>query len=268
MKIKKRQNRILGILRAMQRIVTIEELTQMLDVSGITIRRDLQDLEETKAIIRTHGGCMLAGRFAIETEYHRRVAINFELKRAIGKRAAQEINDGDVILIEEGTSAFHLSTQLSHFKSLSVYTNSLAMISELSRLPNINLNILGGTVNSEQYSVSGYLTESTIEQIRFDKVFLEVDAIDTSGICYENNDSIARLAKIMLRQGKEKILLSDHTKIGRSAYFSYGSLDDFDKWITTPLTDNELLKRFQKKTEVIISEVNNDDINGNGDVII
>ncbi len=256
MKIQNRQSKILEILRAIQRIVTIEEFVEILEVSSITIRRDLQELEEKKAIIRTHGGCMLAGRLAMETEYHKRVAINFELKRAIGKRAALEINDGDVILIEEGSTAFHLSTHLSHFKSLSVYTNSLALISELSRLPNITLNLLGGVVNIEQYSVSGFLTESMIEHIRFDKVFLEVDALDTSGVCYENNESVARLAKIMLRQSKERILLCDHTKIGRNAYFSYASLDDFDKWITTPEINTEQLNFFKKKTEVIIATSN------------
>ena len=254
MKIQNRQVKILEILRAMQRIVTIDEFINILGVSGITIRRDLQELEEKKAVIRTHGGCMLAGRLAMETEYHKRVAINFELKRAIGKRAAMEINDGDVIMIEEGSTAFHLSTHLSNFKSLSVYTNSLALISELSRLPNVTLNLLGGVVNINQYSVSGYITESMIEHIRFDKVFLEVDALDTSGICYENSEPIARLAKIMLRQGKEKILLCDHTKIARDAYFSYASLDDFDKWITTPKVNEEQLKMFRKKTNVILTE--------------
>ncbi len=254
MKIQNRQVKILEILRAMQRIVTIEEFIKILGVSGITIRRDLQELEEKKAIIRTHGGCMLAGRLAMETEYHKRVAINFELKRAIGERAAQEINDGDIILIEEGSTAFHLSTHLSNFKSLSVYTNSLALISELSRLPNVTLNLLGGVVNIDQYSVSGYITESMIEHIRFDKVFLEVDALDTSGTCFENSESIARLAKIMLRQGKEKILLCDHTKLGRNAYFSYASLDDFDKWITTPEINEEQLKLFRKKTNVILTK--------------
>ncbi|NPA44845.1 MAG: DeoR/GlpR transcriptional regulator [Chlorobi bacterium] len=254
MKIQNRQVKILEILRAMQRIVTINELVDILGVSGITIRRDLQELEEKKAVIRTHGGCMLAGRLAMETEYHKRVAVNFELKRAIGKRAAKEINDGDIILIEEGTTCFHLSTHLSHFKSLSVYTNSLALISELSRMPNITLNLLGGVVDMDHYSVSGYITESMIEHIKFDKVFLEVDALDTSGICYENNESIARLAKIMLRQGKERILLCDHTKLGRNAYFSYASLDDFDKWITTPEINEEQLKLFRKKTDVILTE--------------
>jgi len=64
MKIKERQNQILAILRAMQRIVMIDELSKILHVSQVTIRRDLQDLENEKAIIRTHGGCMHAGRIA------------------------------------------------------------------------------------------------------------------------------------------------------------------------------------------------------------
>jgi len=236
----------------MQRIVSIDELSEIINVSNITIRRDLQDLEEKKAIIRTHGGCMLAGRFMMETQYHKRVATNFDLKQPIGQRAAKEINDGDRILIDDGSTTFHISANLGHFKSLSVYTNSLAMISELSRFPNIKLYLFGGVVNDQLYSVEGYLTEDTIEHTRFDKIFLGVDAIDYSGTCFVNKESSARLTQIMLRQGKERILLCDHTKISKEAYYSYATLDDFDKWITTPIADKQQLQYFSKKTNLII----------------
>ncbi len=253
MKIKERQAKILEFLRIMQRIVIIDELSKILKVSDITIRRDLQDLEYKKAIIRTHGGCMLAGRIGMETQYHKRVATNFDLKQPIGKRAALEINDGDKILIDEGSTAFHLSSNLSHFKSLSVYTNSLALISELSRLPNITLNLFGGVINNQLYSMEGYLTENSIEQIIFDKIFLGVDAIDRFGTCFANKESSARLMQVMLRHGKEKILLCDHTKVGKDAYFSFATLDDFDKWITSSSTDNHLLNDFKRKTQIIIA---------------
>ena len=68
--------------------VHVDELSRILKVSALTIRRDLKELSEQKAIIRTHGGCLLAGRVALESEYHKKVATNFDLKQKIGKRAA------------------------------------------------------------------------------------------------------------------------------------------------------------------------------------
>ncbi len=253
MKIQKRQNKILAFLRAMQREVTIDELSEMLHVSPVTIRRDLHELEKEKAIIRTHGGCMNAGRMAMETEYHKKVALNFDLKQSIGKRAAGEVAEGDVILVDDGSTTFHIAAHLGHFKSLSVYTNSFALIPELKRFPGISLSILGGEVDADRYSVSGYLTEDVIERIRFDKVFLGVDAIDASGRCFVKSESLARLARIMLRNGREKILLSDHTKVGLEEHFSYGTLDDFDKWITTRGIGKKQMEVFNKLTKVILS---------------
>jgi len=179
--------------------------------------------------------------------------LNFNLKRAIGKRAAKEVREGEVILVDDGSTTFHLSTHLNHFQSLYIYTNSFALIPELKRFPGVVLNILGGIVDPDRYSVSGYLTEQVSERIRFDKVFLGVDAIDDSGRCFVKSESIARLAQIMLRSGREKILLSDHTKVGLDAYFSYGSLDDFDKWITTPGTHKKQMDLYKKMTQIIIA---------------
>lgn len=254
MKVKERENRILEILRVMQRVVMIDELSELLNVSKITVRRDLQVLENKRTIIRTHGGCMLAGRLGMETQYRKKVVTNFNLKQNIGKRAAQEIRDGEKILIDDGSTAFHLLANLNRFKSLSVYTNSLAIISELNHFPSINFYLFGGVVNEEHYSVGGYLTQLTIEQIKFDKVFLGVSAIDNNGICFANSESSARLTQIMLRNSKERILLCDQTKVGKDAYYSFATLDDFDIWITTPIpiSNEHLLKEFQRKTKLIM----------------
>jgi len=251
LKRKHRQNKTLAILRAMQTEVQVDELSRILEVSALTIRRDLKELAEQKAIIRTHGGCLLAGRVALESEYHNKVATNFYLKQKIGKRAASIVNPGEVILVDDGSTTFHLVTNLNSIHPLTVYTNSLILVSELRRHPGITLNILGGEINQESYSVSGSLTEECIEKFYFDKVFLGVDAVDENGKCFVKNASTARLAQIILRSGKEKILLGDHNKVKIDVGFSYGSLHDFDKWITTPGINKKLLEVFRYMTKVI-----------------
>ncbi len=250
MKTKNRQNKILSLLRAMQMEVQVDKLSEILGVSPLTIRRDLKELSEEKAIIRTHGGCLLAGRVALESEYHKKVATNFDLKQKIGKKAAKEINPGDVILIDDGSTTFHLATNLGNINPLIIYTNSLILVTELSRYPDIALNILGGVINQESYSVSGSITEKILENIHFDKVFMGIDALDENGKCFVKSASSARLAQIMLRSGKEKILLGDHTKVKADSGFSYGSLNDFDQWITTSGIEKKQLDLYKKMTKV------------------
>jgi len=122
LKSKNRQNKILALLRAMQDEVQVDKLSEILEVSPLTIRRDLKELAEEKAIIRTHGGCILAGRVALESQYHKKVAKNFILKQKIGIRAATLIKANDVILIDDGSTTFHLATNLSNINPLTVYT--------------------------------------------------------------------------------------------------------------------------------------------------
>ncbi|MEN8228862.1 MAG: DeoR/GlpR family DNA-binding transcription regulator [Bacteroidota bacterium] len=251
MKTRIRQNKILDIVRAMQVEIHVEELSEILKVSPLTIRRDLKELALQKAIIRTHGGCLLAGRVALESEYHKKVATNFDLKQRIGKRAAATIKPGEVILVDEGTTAFHLATSLGNIHPLMVYSNSLILVSELSRYPDITMHILGGVINQESYSVSGSMTEESLENIHFDRVFVGVDGVDENGKCFVKRASTARLTQFMLRSGKEKILLADHTKVKHDTGFSYGNLEDFNQWITTPGIDKKRLEKYKRLTNVI-----------------
>jgi len=254
MKTRNRQNKIIALLRAMQEEVHVDKLSEILGVSPLTIRRDLKELADEKAIIRTHGGCMLAGRSAFESEYHKKVATNFDLKQKVGSKAATLIKKNEVILIDDGSTTFHLATSLENISPLTIYTNSLVLVTELSRFKDISLNILGGEINQESYSVSGSLTEKVLEDIHFDKVFLGIDWLGEDGKCYVRSASSARLAQAMLKSSKEKILLGDHTKLKSGSGFSYGSLEDFDQWITTKGLDKNQLEGYGKMTTVSVQK--------------
>lgn len=240
MKIEERQNRILAILRAMQREIRVEELAEMMDVSSLTIRRDLDQLSSDKTIIRTHGGCLSVGRAALETEYHKKVGLNFDLKQAIGREASTLLEDGDSLLLNDGSTTFHLATHLGSDKKLTVFTNSLAMITEISRFSNVQLFILGGKYSDTSYSLRGSLLEQVLENYTFDKVFLGADAIDEKGRCMVSTTEEARLTRFMLDSGRMKILLADHTKTSADGHCAYGSLSDFDIWITTHGLDRSI----------------------------
>ena len=223
-------------------------------MSPLTIRRDLVELAEEKAIIRTHGGCILAGSSALESEYHKKVAKHFDLKQKIGINAAALVKENEVILIDDGSTTFHLANNLGDINPLTIYTNSLVLANELRRYPHITINILGGAIIQGKYSVSGSLTEKILEDIHFDKVFLGIDWLDENGKCFVKSTSSARLAQAMLKSSREKILLGDHTKVMPGSGFSYGNLADFDQWITTSGIEKELLGKFNKMTKISIQK--------------
>jgi DeoR/GlpR family transcriptional regulator of sugar metabolism len=238
----RRQQEIISLLRAMQTELRAEELARMLGVSPLTIRRDLKRLAADSAIIRTHGGCLAAGRAALETGYHQKVALNFNLKQAIGRAAAAEVEPGDTLLINDGSTTYHLAAQLEGRGPLTVYTNSLAMITDLSRCPDLALYILGGRYNGELYSLQGGLTEQVLESVAFDECFIGADAVTLDGQCLVSTPEEASLTRAMLRRARRRILLADHTKFAAEGHFAYGTLRDFNLWITTPGLQREQLE--------------------------
>ena len=250
MKPAERQQRILAFLRAMQREFRVEQLASSLNVSPLTVRRDLEVLAGQKAIIRTHGGCIAASHAALETEYQKKVALNFELKQAIGRKAAGLVEPHSTILMNDGSTTFHLAAFLCDRGPLSVYTNSLSMITELNRHGNIRLYILAGEYNSELSSLQGSLTEHLLQSLRFDLVFLGADSISEQGHCLVSTPDEARLTQAMLQSGRRHVLLADHTKINAHAHIAYGALSDFDVWVTTRGIAAPLLSELRKQTSI------------------
>ncbi len=246
MKPEERQEKILRRLRALQKEWRVEEIARSLNVSPLTIRRDLDVLEQNGSILRTHGGCVYAGRMAMDSAYHQKVGHNFDLKEAIGMEAAREIHAGDAVFITDGSTCCHLASHLDENMKIHVYTNSLAMVPEILRAPNARLYIIGGEYHRELFCLGGSHLQTAMEKLTFDIVFLGTDAIDKAGICKVHDPETARLTKIMMSKGKRKILLADHTKLNESAHVAYASISDFDLWITTKGLPVSIKKKFSK----------------------
>jgi len=245
-----RQSEIIALLRAMQTELRVDDLARMLDVSALTIRRDLEQLAGDGLLIRTHGGCIAAGRAALESEYHSKVAQNFVLKQAVGRAAAAEVQPGSVVLVNDGSTTYHVAAHLDEKIPLTVYTNSIAMITDLGRIPGLALYILGGRYNSGLYSLQGSLTEQVLESLQFDVCFIGADAVTAEGLCMVESPEEASLTRAMLRRARRRVLLADHTKCGSGGYFAYGALRDFNLWITTPGVAPELSRMYRTMVDI------------------
>lgn len=244
-----RQQQILALARAIQKEWKVEELAGEMRVSAITIRRDLDSLGRQGAIIRTLGGCLIDNRSRLAA-YHERVAKNFKAKQAIGRAAAKEIKRGDVLLINDGSTTFHLSGCLDQCGPITVYTNSVVMVGEISRFPNVRLNILGGEYRADLFYLGGSFLERVLETIKADIAFIGADAVSPEGGCYCQDEEAARIARMTMRQARRSILLADHSKVGARASVRYAQLRDFDLWITSIGLKGSARKRLEHMTRM------------------
>lgn len=249
-----RKDRILELLRALQKELSVEHLASEFSVSPLTIRRDLEALARDNLIIRTHGGCMALGRTALETEYNRKVARNFDLKKEIARRTIEDISDGETILLNDGSTTFHVAMQLHRLRSATVYTNSLAIVSEFTRHRHIKLCILGGEYSEELYSMHGSLTEFLLEKLHFDRVILGADAVDEEGTCIVPTPEEARLTRIMMQNARHRILVADHTKIRARSHVACAHLSEFECWITSAGIAEEDLRNYAVMTRMIVAD--------------
>jgi DeoR/GlpR family transcriptional regulator of sugar metabolism len=251
-----RQKEIWDFLKSVQRVAGIEELAEKFSVSSLTIRRDLNKLAESGSIIITPGGGLFIGNAAQEILFNKRVAVNWDLKRAIGRRAVELVSDGAVLITNPGSTISHFITNLPAEISLTIYTNSLSIMSDVTRFPNIHLYVLGGEYRPDTYSLYGSMSEQYIELLRCDFVFLGTDAVDENGRCLCGSPEIARNTQMMLRAGRKKILLADHTKVNAAkGYIAFAKLDDFDTWITTEGIAEKYRREFESRTHLVIAEM-------------
>lgn len=244
-----RQRQILERLTAIQKEWKVEELSAAMQVSPITIRRDLESLGRQGAIIRTFGGGLIDNRRRLAA-YHERVANNFELKQAIGQAAAGEIRKGDTILLNDGSTTFHLAGHLGACGKITVYTNSVVMVGEISSFPNVRLNIIGGEYHPDYFYLGGSLLARVLETISADTAFIGTDAVSPEGGCYCQDEDTARVARMMMKQARRAILLADHTKLAAKASVKFARLDDFALWITSKGLKNSDRSRLKHLTRI------------------
>lgn len=247
-----RQKYILNLLNTVKKEWQVKKLAIELNVSELTIRRDLSELAKRNEIIRTHGGCAAVNRNSLYTIFDKEFERNIELKQAIGKEAARLIKPNDILLLGDGSSIFQFANYLEDSELITVYTNNIAAIQQLNRNKNIRLYVVGGEYD-HQYNMlflKGSMTDRILETLHFNLVIIGTDGISAEGNCLSNNEEVARTNQIILRRGDRKILLADHTKFRNHGSVIFGRLSEFDLWITSEGLDDTTLNIFRKQTEI------------------
>jgi len=224
--------------------ISIEELALAFKVSGMTIRRDLELLESKGEIIRTHGGAALAKRLTFEFAFREEQNRNQRQKRDIARQAVRHVKDGQVIMLDTGTTTLQVARELIGRKKVTIITTSLAIVSAVQFAPGIEVILLGGFLRAGSPDMHGPLTEQNIEQFKSDIAFMGADAIDDEGNTYTDDLRVVNVDRKMGFNADRVIVVADGRKFDKSAMCKVFTRKDYDLVISDASLDKKTVKRF------------------------
>jgi DeoR family fructose operon transcriptional repressor len=225
------QKRKQAILRKLEEAgeADIKGLASEMKVAEITVRRDLNLLAADGLLYRTHGGAMRVDPFEPSYPFANKAAVNAGAKEAIARRAAAEVVNGDILLMDCGSTVFHVCPFIKN-KKIRVITNSMLVVYALQGSA-VEVNVVGGELDGERQAVHGKMAEYHIGKYRATKAFLGVDGISGAGL-FANSEKEAALTLAMARQSSVTYLLCDAGKIGKETYLQFADLSLVDMLIT------------------------------------
>ena|SRR5690554_328589 len=248
-----RKKFILDILNE-QEFVTIQEIVAKCNVSEITIRRDLIELEAEGALVRTHGGATKSKINNHLFSYDVKINQNWQRKEKICQIAANYIKNNDIIFIDCGTTLFHLTKYIKRLDSLVVITNSLPVVSELFDSTNVKLILIGGEVAVERKAMYGPLASKNIVQYHADKAFIGADGVSLTGGLSSYDEKEASITLKMADNADEVFLVCDSSKIERSSFVKFAPFSKIDHLITNDDINPQYLKEYEEAGIHVIIE--------------
>jgi len=208
------------------------DLSRIFKVTEVTIRQDLEKLEDEGLVVREHGGARLKDIGISVRNIELLSKENMPHKSSIAQKALELINDGDTIILDSGSTLTELAKLVPGFKNLTVITNALNIALILGADPDINLILTGGEFKAPTLSLTGEKAADSLNGLHVDKLFLATAGITLkSGLTYPSISDIV-VKRAMIESAEEVYLLADSSKIGKSSFASLGALSLIDYLIT------------------------------------
>lgn len=225
-----RQNQILELARADGRVV-VEDLAHRFAVTLQTIRRDLGELAEAGLLDRVHGGAV-PRQGVVNLGYEARRRLYAEAKAAIGAACAAQIPDNSSLILNLGTTTEAVAQALLHHSNITVVTNNLNVANILLANPGCEIMVTGGALRRSDGGLVGELATQFIEQFKVDYAIIGTSALDRDGDLLDYDLAEVRVSRAILRQARRSFLVTDHSKLDRSAPARIASLEEIDAVFT------------------------------------
>ncbi|BDI32796.1 GntR family transcriptional regulator [Capsulimonas corticalis] len=232
--------------------VSVNELAEQLGVSATTVRRSLRALEEQGLLRRRHGGAVpiessLYEHFRYDADFQERDQLYADEKRRIGLAASEHVKDGDIVALSAGTTTTQIARALKLHKDVTIVTNALNIAMEFARSTTLRVLLTGGYVSGGWFSVLGPTSLETIADTEIDITFVGVDGIEPKSGLTANHPDEADVNAAMIRQARRKVVVADHSKLGRTADAFVCPLHAVDLIITDTGATDEALAPFRSK---------------------
>ena len=190
--------------------VLVNDLSRDLQVTVETVRRDLEKLEQMEQLTRTHGGAIIYEESNLDLSLEKRRGLNIEGKISIARKAVNHIRPGDTIFLDGSTTSYYLSKQLKEMRNITVITNNLQILQELSNSEKIKLISIGGVLDVHNQSFVGEVAVETINKNFYaNKMFFSSKGMTMEQGVLESNDVEFQIKRAMLNNSMSKFLLLD-----------------------------------------------------------
>jgi DeoR family transcriptional regulator of aga operon len=209
-----RRRAILEVLNREGRVLVLD-LARRFETSQVTIRKDLEDLHAHGLIHRTHGGALPAREGALEDPTLReKEKLHRKEKLRIAEAAARLVQEGQVVILDSGTTTTAIARALRHFQNLTIVTNAVNIAAELSGTA-VEVILTGGTLRKNSFSLVGPIAEETLHRLNADLLFLGVDGFDVHYGLSTPNLLEAKVNRVMVGVAKRTVAACDSSKFGR-----------------------------------------------------
>lgn len=234
--------------------VLVSELSARFGVSEMTIRRDLETLEQAGALSRVHGGAVTAQSQAYEPPFALRAARQLDAKERIGAAAARLLHEGETVVLDAGTTTLAVARALQGRRNLRVFALSLHIAAVLADEPGLTTMIGGGIIRPGERSLIGALAEKPFADLYFDTVVLTVGGVDVAGGVTEYNLDDAAVKRAAFASSRRRIAVADATKLNRTAFARVCTIDELDVLVTDDSAPTALLDDFRAAgVEVVVA---------------
>lgn len=230
-------------------IIHVSQMTDLLDVTDMTIRRDLKELEDKNLLVRIHGGASKVEKArSREFSNEEKLLQNKGLKVEIAKKINEIMLTDQNIFLGAGTTIEYVSEFLAD-KKLNIFTNSLYLFRKLVLFDNVNIKLIGGEFRKVTGAFVGALSLDLVSKMRFNQAFIGVNGIN-KGKAYTYSPEEGILQKMILDNSFDRYLVADSSKLGYEDLYHFYNIEDA-KFITDSKITSDNKKEIEKYTEII-----------------
>ncbi|TMC35407.1 MAG: DeoR/GlpR transcriptional regulator, partial [Chloroflexi bacterium] len=247
-----RHAQLIGLLKK-RGYCSVVEMSQLLNVSQMTIRRDLHMLHEKQIAEVTHGGARFSASKRIEPDFDIRTHEHLAEKQAIGKLAVERfIEEGDVVGIDSGSTTLEIVRNLPNIP-LTIVTHSLAAANVVAQNKRYSLIVLGGILQHEANCLCGPQAIAALQTLYINKLFLSTSGLVAPDGLSCNNLADAEVKQALISSSRQTILCMDSSKVGRAYLARFATLNDIDTLITDNGISDESREAIERQQIEIIT---------------